>query len=91
MRSPELTPGGVAALLSGVACPGSVARRGTRRWAYRVSWRIAKLLTDRWASGLGAALGVFLACRPGETRSEIRGVGSDEVVVGVGLTGKERR
>ena len=40
---------------------------------------------------MGAALGVFLACRPCETRSEIRGVGSDEVVVGVGLTGKERR
>jgi len=37
---------------------------------------------------LGAALGVFLACRPCETRSEIRRVCSDEVVVGLGLTGK---
>ena len=37
---------------------------------------------------MGAALGVFLACRPCETRSEIRRVCSDEVVVGLGLTGK---
>ena len=81
----------MAALLSGVACPGVGGAARDAAWAYRVSWRIAKLLTDRWASGLGAALGVFLACRPCETRSEIRGVGSDEVVVGVGLTGKERR